>query len=423
MAYPVRYRPARYRAPSRSGSQGSGGVPQAGFGPRLAPPTPANTENYFDDVSAALDRAQIAPARILPRFLGRAIPILGGALLAYELFRWYNDRTNLQQLGKFEFYADPAWWVLDQACSPMVNFRTYTNGWPVCGTWPVGRNANQTVPTNPLHFYLWFDTGEAYLPGHPSNKMNAGLHYKRVDLGAAQLPPYAFPYAGYPALPSIAPFPMPQLNPWQNPIQGPVPEFAPMGIPVSALPNVNPLPDIPTEVQWQTGPRARPRYEQFSPWEATLSPRTTTRVTPRPNFPPRARPRKGEKDRKFIVSPGANNVIRRVFDYTSEYEDFIDALYWAVPGKKIPPKFWKDPLGNWHRQDAGIIEKSEFVYKNLDNIDMEKAIKNVARNQLTDAFWGRIGKAQAKGARNVHDTGTGSPSRTYTISRRFGTFQ
>jgi len=144
-------------------------------------------------------------------------------------------------------------------------------------------------------------------------------------------------------------------------------------------------------------------------------------------------PGKSVKEKKFILSPKASNVVVRIFNTLTETEDFIDSLYWAID----PPytgnvvynrkqyeferikgrKVWFKKNGKWQSRwvnNPSIQEKAAWVYTHLDKLDLKKALANYIKNEIGDRAYGAIGKVGAKAARATDS------ARSPTISRSTG---
>jgi len=144
-------------------------------------------------------------------------------------------------------------------------------------------------------------------------------------------------------------------------------------------------------------------------------------------------PGKAVKEKKFILSPKASNVVVRIFNSLTETEDFLDALYWAIEpkytgnvvyNKKIYEyerikgrKVWFMKNGKWQSRwvnNPSIQEKAAWIYTHLDDLNLRKAVANYIKNEIGDRAYGKIGKVGALAARK-----TGA-ARSPTTSRSTG---
>ena len=78
-----------------------------------------------------------------------------------------------------------------------------------------------------------------------------------------------------------------------------------------------------------------------------------------------------------------------------EFADGVEAVYNAL-GKKCGSRTPQAKL--------------KCIYDNIDSLDLDKAIKNLAMNAIEDAVIGKIGRGLAKAAR---EAGFGDPGRGY----------
>lgn len=114
------------------------------------------------------------------------------------------------------------------------------------------------------------------------------------------------------------------------------------------------------------------------------------------------KPPKGTKERKFIAN--ARGRIAELFGAMTEWEDFIRALWEALP-KKYRTGYYKLHGKNGtvyykRRRKAGLPEMQRDLWKHFDALDFNDAVWNVAMNQLQDALIGKLGKAQQRAARD-----------------------
>lgn len=96
--------------------------------------------------------------------------------------------------------------------------------------------------------------------------------------------------------------------------------------------------------------------------------------------------------------------ILAAYNFVTEVDDVVDALYWAVViptrGKRhlykhIKAAFWKDPLGHWHKSSPTLQAKMAFVYIHWKDINMKKAAHNLLANEVQDRVYGTIGQFNA----------------------------
>ena len=141
--------------------------------------------------------------------------------------------------------------------------------------------------------------------------------------------------------------------------------------------------------------RARQYEVAASRIEATITvdPKTDTATVGQPPPPDHGTthllvpPRRGEKETKFSGRLGGVHRFLVVWGMTpTEWLDFIDALYAALPGHVRG-----DP-----RYHGSVANRVRAIYENLDEIDVAQAIENVIYNQIEDAIIGRAQGALAR---------------------------
>lgn len=472
MGYPVAYRAgARGFSPSMpSGFQNSAsrwmapnsaGLPAAA---NDALPTAAN-----DNLGRlARKGAGSALARSgLLRVLGRALPYVGWGLLAWELYDLWKQNLPVAAMGQVQI---PNGYQFNRDCSGGTHGRDIQGHTRACSNgvsvhhpygWTYGQSIHvggfDRVKPGTNEFYYqsttwneWVYTGPA-APAHQRyyGKSIAGLPMSDAIFGVGPGTSFKSP-----------PMPFWGLYPEANPIGQPAPD--PKPIPRNALPylpahgvglGVTPghaqgyfAPAPSTEAAPQEVPA---EYIQIGPGVSVEVPQTLPQPGQQPgpgqSFPPetvhtpdggyawayvagqgyarpehvRARPDRNTRERKAIVSPGTANLMRKIYDFTTEAADFLDAAYKAVDNTDYTRIRYGKHLKKYKMlpRDAGLHEKAQFVWEHHNDIRLEKFIENLLNNNLEDTYIGWTGRAQAKGARNVYDSGLGNPSRTYTVSR------
>lgn len=110
----------------------------------------------------------------------------------------------------------------------------------------------------------------------------------------------------------------------------------------------------------------------------------------------------GEKQRKPRAKAGIVGSILNGIGSMDEMRQFIDALYKALPNKRV---WFKGRDGKWHMRDFYPWEKAEKIYMHFDELDMGKALSNLAKNELQDRLFGYAGNQLKRGLRNAADRG------------------
>ncbi|BBB11915.1 hypothetical protein [Sphingopyxis sp. FD7] len=86
--------------------------------------------------------------------------------------------------------------------------------------------------------------------------------------------------------------------------------------------------------------------------------------------------------------------------------DITNALWDALP-KARKGGFWYDPKAKKWKPKASAIERAALVARHFDEIDLRKAIENLAANEIED-------RAFARTSRQIHR----NFERTYRLTRR-----
>jgi hypothetical protein len=125
----------------------------------------------------------------------------------------------------------------------------------------------------------------------------------------------------------------------------------------------------------------------------TVDPKTDTAFVGQPPPPDHAAthllvpPRRGEKETKFSGRLGGVHRFLVTWGMTpTEWLDFLDALYAALPGE----------VRSNPRYHGNVSNRVRAVYENLEKIDVAQAIENVILNQIEDAIIGRAQGALAR---------------------------
>lgn len=89
------------------------------------------------------------------------------------------------------------------------------------------------------------------------------------------------------------------------------------------------------------------------------------------------------KERKFILAPNQNSPIGLLVNAVTETNDFVTALYFAIPANIRP-------------REKTLQGKALAVYRHFGQIDVGRAINNLLQNQIGDAIGGVTGRITAK---------------------------
>lgn len=190
-------------------------------------------------------------------------------------------------------------------------------------------------------------------------------------------------------------------------------------------------PDLPYQPdyqwQWELGVGVVAPNVPFVP--LPVSPVHPPAVVPR--IPPvkRTRPRKREKQRKVMTKSAKIGIaLYKILDGISESAEVVDAFYDALPKEvrkrwekeRFPDARWiKDKnTGKWVRVGVerpgdnfgqygidGADWKLEALYYNWHKVDVEEAIKNIIKNELSDRVIGGIQAGLPKNSGAAHSQG------------------
>lgn len=101
-------------------------------------------------------------------------------------------------------------------------------------------------------------------------------------------------------------------------------------------------------------------------------------------------PPRGTKERKFILAPAQDSVIGILANAVTETNDFVEALYFAIPPRLRGPK-----------RHTTLQEKMAAIYLHYDQINVGYAFNNLLQNQIGDAIGGMQGRLQARANRKL----------------------
>lgn len=107
-----------------------------------------------------------------------------------------------------------------------------------------------------------------------------------------------------------------------------------------------------------------------------------------PSYHTAAPPRRGNKERKLIFSPPPGSPLGALFHLSTESLDLVNALYYAIPESKRPDR-------------ASFPTKLRYVYTHFEDIDLDKALRNVLYMQLQDRLIGKVGQIAGKANRRI----------------------
>lgn len=190
-------------------------------------------------------------------------------------------------------------------------------------------------------------------------------------------------------------------------------------------------PDLPYQPdyqwQWELGVGVVAPGAPFVPLPVT--PGKPPAVVPRIPRVRRTRPRKREKQRKVMTRTKAIGIaLYKALDAVSESAEVVDAVYDALP-KEVRKRWEKERFpdarwvrdkntGKWERVGVerpgdnfgqygidGADWKLQALYYNWHKVDVEQAIKNIIKNELSDRVIGGIQAGLPKNSGAAHSQG------------------
>lgn len=261
-----------------------------------------------------------------------------------------------------------------------------------------GLASYDTVPDN-----SWFNFQEFRYPCKTGDNptWSAGYPYRRytnLNQGAPRPAPLSFPSSVPVEEPFATPEEVPNVSPAISPSVAPTPWELPIMRP-GEIRNPEPLRDPaarpavrPAQKPAEVGKIALPGPG----FTLVLRPSAAPRVALNPVFP--RPPRKNEREGK-PHSRGAAGAIKFIANVVSEFRDFVEALWKAIPESfrsTHKPKLvgMIQQLGDFLLQSNGI-NSSEY---------WKEALVQLITNEIQDQFFGRAGKFNAKASANFFPT-------------------
>nr|QJB20613.1 MAG: hypothetical protein [Microvirus sp.] len=242
----------------------------------------------------------------------------------------------------------------------------------LCRFLPIGGQVEPIPNTNPdPPSHIFWGPGE--LIGSTYYGPSNGLLYKIAGEGA----PYpVVQYSGgttyqpQPAWPDVwfaDPHPGQHLTPWRDQPHRPMAESPAMG------------------------PRRGNTVDSYRgyPLAPRPGPRPSRPAPGNPHQPPGPR----TKERKGKVPPWFAKMAAAGFEVT-EAVDLVQNLWGCLPKsvRKSTPKTGTTLPDAWRPgiKYSSAIDKAKHVYNNINDLDLDCAVKSIAMNHVTDALWGRF---------------------------------
>lgn len=204
--------------------------------------------------------------------------------------------------------------------------------------------------------------------------------------------------------------PVPELVPVSQPVAIPeepyVPWFMPEPFPVS-----EPMPIAP--------PLRRPDYDQRNPARPNpdIGKRPSIDVGPEGvapgnhnEEPPGPKDREGKKRLVKGVAAGWLAVLAKIANGYTEWDDVVAALYKGLPWQV---RRWRGRDGVWRDRDINSVTRSQRLFTAFGDLNIQKAIEEVVKNEIEDRVWGTIGNTLSKRAKSLGEQGLWSGLRGF----------
>ena len=407
LAYPVAYRPGS----AAYGNIGRGFQPPKAANDNFRFPTKAANDNFAraaaDEALAAGERSFVRRTALagLSRVAARAIPYVGLALLAYdlyELYRWWKGSAGTAAGWNFTGFHE----ISD--CGWPEEMVTGVSGYYACGATITGPHGF-TLPL-PADDVTTFSTFYRHYTSIFGDAMRKAKGYER-DTGytggvdteyheATDPSPQIWGLVGVPVGLGF----LPAVDPMVLPIGQPVP--TPEPIPFRVLPHRQPNPYRveQSERGYSIGSIEDPSLGQSPTYE--VSSKGAQEIKPEHSY---SRPPKRTKERKVKGTRIGGKILSVVNPFT-ELLDAVDAIYKALPSEyKVP---FRLPSGKRPRRKNGEWavkynptpdEKALAIYRAWDKVDsatVVRAIKNLLTNEVEDRVLGTVSK-KAQGINEI----------------------
>lgn len=353
-------------------------------------------------------------------------PLAVGAA-AYEIYRSYTEEP--MRLTR------PGWRIDCDLGFPMGPNGPYAGGVGICGFgyFNAGHDWGDLFDPSPYGLVAppVFNPGIGTFGGYQEHWVGQG---NPIPANSPEIynvrfaAEYALQYSGEPfpglaTVTTLAPATLPgpnsmpsgQPDPWEQPGR-PFPQKVRWSVP---NPSPSPYPEVQPEPRPDPDPRPRPRPRPDPRPRPEPQPRprpnprgSTINVRPQMRVRDRERPpSRGTKERKYVAR-GILATGLRLAQTPTEFLDFFDALYDALPDA-LRRDIWKAEGG----REPLAIEKVAHVLRNLDKLNLPQAIKNVMAEQLLDRVYALRGKVDKATMRQVWEQ-TGIDLRGYQLGQR-----
>lgn len=332
----------------------------------------------------------------------RAIPWIGTALLLYELWEYFSKARpeGFTDLGPWSEYARGPNPVAGAFVRQSVAFSTDAIATQINSNLPLqpytAAGADPAQYWNVSTSVLSVIFGNANLPGVKRCALTVG--YSRPSTGAIHVPTYQAASMAKAVLPVLTPHVAYELA------------LHPAKRPVVSLPLASPLPAVPwaDAPHWEhpnreVGYHPPASYPQGWSYPVDVIPNSyavTHSFNGRPANPPRNHERDRPPPRQREVKakvPAAMVPLIRAVNFVTEANDFVDAIYQALPAEFRPR--WKDTPYEWRNPTPQA--KLQAVFDNYDKLDAVDIIENLIFEHFEDRFYGMIGRKNAETSKRL----------------------
>lgn len=319
-----------------------------------------------------MKRFQVLKLARFARFLG---PI-GIALSLWELYDLYRQYQQMQdaETSDYWFCHEPVepgrsyrWLGLPSSCNIGSGFGPGNLVWDPTRPW-YQENETWTTPTNRdryMPIQAWkFPNG----PANPEDPLAPVI----TPVPVFPELPYPYPYSDEPlpwTPPLSRPLPEPKpdpYDPWKDHWERGEPEF------------LNRLPDI----TFEPGRPLRPDWHELRP------------------------PGRDEKEKKQRLKGKTNlewwKFLNKGVGSFTEIDDAVAAIYKGLPWKY---RRWRGRDGVWRDRDINTKSRTERLYQLIGKLDIETAVKELVKNELTDRAFGKVGNRLKKKTQELADEG------------------
>lgn len=362
------WRPAKPKVRVRPKFPGHGPYKRPPFGKLI--PAPA---------SVAVRKA------VMNRVIGKFIPFVGWVLLAYDIWEVMQAWRNTNAVGNTGTFVCAVQPPVPPYSGRIAGYDWGSSNTSFCGS-QAPHGANNYAPGTPwLKEWMdhstqniWRGTRSWFYPSKPAYLDFPGFKWGPMYDYGIPLPHWfepAWPFMPepYPLAPPIRPGarPIPRTDPDPKPVPRPAPRLS---LPPGVIPAVT-----------IGGTSNNDRAKQG------------------PDFHIKRRPkRRKEKERKKRLSTKLSaewlELLKRTGARYTEMDDFISALYKGLDWKL---RRWRGEDGVWRDRDHTTVGRAARIAALLGEINIQKAIHEIVKNEASDRAFAKVGQALADRAEKM----------------------